>query len=237
VRVGVAVPARNALPWIETLLTTIDAQSYPCGAYIVDDASDDGMTRFLADRPTWYRRIERNPRRLGWPATLNRAAQLAFGDGCDAIFVAAADDFLRLDCISKCVTALIRGDRDWVVPYSQQVGGENAVQASREDATLADFAVWPPLTDKALFRRHVWERVGGYSTDVSVPGSYGAAEDWEFWIKVFKAGHINYAVVAEPVYYYRMHPGQLGRNRAAIHDQTINLIRAKHPDLPWKDHA
>lgn len=232
-RVGVAVPCRNALRYVETLLTTVNAQTYPCAAYIVDDCSDDDTFEFLADRPGWWRHLARNDQRLGWPGTLNRAAQLALADGCDAVFVAAADDFLRLDCVEQCVRALAR--HDWVVPYSQQVGAENVVQASQEHISLADFAVWPPLTDKAMFRRHVWEAVGGYSLDVMVPGSWGAAEDWEFWIKVWKAGFTDFAVIKEPVYYYRMHPEQLGLQRAAIHEQTIALIRAKHPDV-WALH-
>lgn len=233
VKVGVAVPARNALRYIETLLTTITAQTYPCAAYICDDASDDGMTQFLLDRPDWYRHMVRSDERLGWPGSMNRAASMAFADGCDAILVAAADDFLRLDCVEQCVRALQR--HDWVIPYSQQVGAENVVQVSQEHITLADFAVWPPLTDKAMFRRHVWEGVGGYSTDVMVPGSWGAAEDWEFWIKIWKAGFTDYGVIKSPLYYYRMHPEQLGLQRAAIHDQTIALIRAKHPDV-WALH-
>lgn len=228
-RVGVAVPARNALRFIETMLTTVNAQTYPCAAYIYDDASDDGMTQFLADRPTWYRDHVVGSVRLGWPGAVNKAAALALEDGCDAVFIAAADDFLRLDCIELCVRALAR--HDWVVPFSQQVGGENVVQASSPHATLADFAVWPPLTDKALFRRQVWETVGGYSTDVMVPGSWGAAEDHEFWIKVFKAGFTDYGVVQDPVYYYRMHPDQLGAGRAAVHEQAMARIRAKHPDV------
>jgi len=233
-KVGIAVPARNAVRYIETLLTTVNAQTYPCAAYIVDDASDDGMTQFLRDRPGWYRRMARSEERLGWPRALNYAATLAFDDGCDALFVAAADDFLRLDCVEQCVRALQR--HDWVVPYSQQVGAENVIQASQEHITLADFAVWPPLTDKAMFRREVWQAVGGYSTDIQVPGSWGAAEDWEFWIKVWKAGFTDYTVIKDPLYYYRMHPEQLGLQRAAIHDQTIALIRAKHPDV-WALHA
>lgn len=231
-KVGVLVPARNALKWIEQLLTTVNAQTYPCAAYIVDDCSDDGMTKFLQDRPSWYRWMNRNTERLGWPGTLNRAAELAFMDGCDAVFVAAADDWLRLDCIEKCVHALQR--HDWVIPYSQQVGAENVVQASQENIVLADFAVWPPLTDKAMFRREVWETVGGYSTDVGIPERpWGCAEDWDFWIKVWKAGFTDYGVVKDVVYYYRMHDEQLGLGRQDVHDRTVEVLRAKHPDV-WE---
>lgn len=233
-RVGVAVPARNALRTIEALLTTVNAQTYPCAAYIYDDCSDDGMTDFLLARPGWYRDLvvgaaKVEPRRLGWPGAVNAAAALALEDGCDAVFIAAADDLLRLDCVDKCVRALQR--HDWVVPYSQQVGAENVVQASRPDVTLADFAVWPPLTDKALFRREVWEAVGGYPTDVTLPGSWGCKEDWCFWIEVFKAGFTDYGVVTEPVYYYVMHEAQLHREDLDRTEQAVALIRAKHPDV------
>lgn len=228
-KVGVVVPCRNALRFVETLLTTVTAQTWPCAAYIVDDCSDDGTWEFLAARPGWYRHLARNEERQGWPGTLNATAQLALDDGCDAIMIAAADDFLRLDCVEKCARALAR--HDWVVPHLQQVGAENVVQVSSPHATLADFAVWPPLVDKAMFRREVWQGVGGYSLDVMVPGSWGAAEDWEFWIKVFKAGYTDYAVIPEPLYYYRMHGEQLHHERAAIHEQTIEVMKAKHPDV------
>lgn len=228
-RVGVAVPARNALRTIEALLTTINAQTYPCAAYIADDASDDGMAKFLKDRPTWYRQVVRHQSRQGWPGAVNTAAAAALADGCDAVFIAAADDLLRLDCIEQCVRAL--QNHDWVVPYSQQIGAENVVQVSRTDITLADFAVWPPLTDKALFRAHVWNTVGGYSTDIALPGSWGCKEDWEHWIKVFKAGFTDYAVVTDPIYYYVMHPTQLHREDLDRTAAAVDLIRAKHPDV------
>lgn len=234
-KVGVALPARNVAPFIETCLTSINAQTWSCAAYIVDDASDDGTYEFLRDRPDWYRALARNEQRAGWPESLNHAAQLAIEDGCDALFTANADDFLRLDCIEQCVRLLAR--HDWVVTYAQQVGGENVVQASTEHAELKDFAVWPPIVNYALIPSLVWQTVGGYSSDVTVPGSYGAAEDWEFWIKVLKAGFTGYGVVTQPTYYYRMRPGQLHEQRAAIHEQTVALIRAKHPDLPWPKHS
>jgi GT2 family glycosyltransferase len=236
VRVGVLLPARNALPFIETMLTTVNAQTYPCAAYIVDDASDDGMTEFLKARPSWYRGHIVVAERRGWAGALNLAAGAALDDGCDAVFTAAADDFLRLDCIERCVRALAR--HDWVVPYSQQVGAENVVQVSGTNVVLEDFATWPPLTDKALFRREVWEAVGGYATDVAPPGTWGHKEDWEHWIRVWKAGFVDYGVVAEPVYYYRMHDAQLHKEseNAVALAASVALIRAKHPDV-WESAA
>ncbi len=228
-KVGVLIPAYNVKPFIETCLTTINAQTYPCSAYVVDDCSTDGTYEFLRDRPGWYRRLGRNAERLGWPKTLNAAGRLALADGCDAVFTMNADDFLRLDCIEQCVRLLTR--HDWVVANAQQVGGENVVQACSEHATLADFAIWPPITNYALIPSSIWAETGGYASDVTVPGSYGAAEDWDFWVRVFKAGYTDYGVVTDPTFYYRMRPGQLHEGRAQIHEAGRALLYAKHPDL------
>lgn len=240
-KVGVVVPARNALRTIELLLDTVSAQTYPCGAYIADDASDDGMTEFLRDRPDWYAGYRLLDDRAGWPGATNAAASLAIADGCTLLQIAAADDFLRLDAIERLVGAL--GARnDFVVPVSQQIGEQGVKQVSEAGLELDDFAryhsehgkSWCKLIDKALIRSSVWSTVGGYSTDITIPDRpWGCAEDWDFWIKVFRAGFTSYTVLSDPVYYYVMHPGQLGRGREQVHELTVKALSDKYPDLPW----
>jgi GT2 family glycosyltransferase len=239
-KVGVVIPARNALHTVETMLITCWDQTYPVSVYIADDASDDGMSEFLTHkgRRDWYRGYTRHEQQQGWPGATNTAAQMALDDGCDVLQIGAADDFMRLDMIERSVRAL--ANRDWVIAYSQQVGrgpgqvDSDAVQTSAENLELADFAVWCRLTDKGMFKRHVWETVGGYSSDVTVPSRpWGSAEDVEFWIKVFKAGFTNYEVIKIPLYYYVMRPGQLGEGRINVHDETVAVLRAKHPDV-WE---
>lgn len=232
-KVGVIIPVRNARPWIGEMLESIQAQTRPVGAYLAEDWSDDGTWEWLRTRPDLYTVMERNPRRVGWAGGLNAAAALAFADGCDAILTASADDRLRPACILRCADAMTAGSLDFVVPYAQQFDGADHIQASLPDATIADFAVWPPLIDKALIRREVWQTVGGYSPEATLPGSWGAAEDWEFWIKVWKAGHTRYAVIEEPLYMVRVHPGQLSNTRGDLHARTVDLFRRLHPDLPW----
>jgi glycosyltransferase involved in cell wall biosynthesis len=234
VKIGVIVPVRNSIQFIDECLTSITNQTYGnVSAYVADDLSDDGTYEWLLERPEKYGKLKRNSTRLGWPGNTNSAAKLALEDGCDAIYLAAADDYLHLSCIKILVTYMEELDLDWVVTNAQQVGNGIDVQACQPNPILADFKSWPPLIDKALFRREVWETVGGFSDDVTVPGSWGAAEDWELWIKIFKAGFTNYRVLQELFYYYRMHDAQLWPYRAAIHKQTIELIKRKHPDV-WE---
>ena len=230
-KVGVICPVRNARPWIDEFIGSVRVQTYPTGLYLAEDLSDDGTYKYLRKHPHLYTRLVRNRSRAGWPGGLNRAAELALADGCDAVFTASADDKLHPECVQRCVAAL--NGRDFVVPYAQQFGAAHHVQGSLEDQTLDDLAVWPLLIDKGLFTRHLWETVGGYSVEAMIPGSWGCAEDWEFWIKVWKAGLTRYTVVRKPLYFVRVHPGQLSDRRGEFHARSVDRLSEMHPDLPW----
>ncbi|WP_225825583.1 glycosyltransferase family 2 protein [Streptomyces naphthomycinicus] len=233
-KVGVIIPVRNARPWIGEMLESIQAQTHPAQAYLAEDRSDDGTFEWLREHPGLYAKMSRNRARKGWAGSLNAAARLALADGCDALFTASADDRLHPECIARCVAVLgADGGRDFVVPWAQQFGEADHVQASLPDCGLDDLVVWPPLIDKALIARATWEAVGGYSPKATLPGSYGSAEDWEFWIRVWKAGLTRYAVVEQPLYFVRVHPGQLSHDRGEWHGATVDLFRKLHPDLPW----
>lgn len=233
-KVGVIIPTRNARPWIGEMLESVQAQTHAAHAYIAEDRSDDGTHEWLREHPELWAGLRRNRVRKGWAGSLNAAAALALADGCDALFTASADDRLHPDCIARCVAVLgADGGRDFVVPYAQQFGEADHVQASLPDCGLDDLVVWPPLVDKALIPRATWEAVGGYSPLATLPGSYGSAEDWEFWIRVWKAGLTRYTVIETPLYFVRVHPDQLSHDRGEWHAASVDLFRKLHPDLPW----
>ena len=233
-KIGVVVPVLNALPWIENLITSIEAQTQPpyCLYLVVDrpagSPDDDGTWDFMAARWSHYS-LTRNDVHLGWPATLNRAAHFALDHGCDAIFVANADDWLRLDCLEKAAAALTDGV-DWVNVYGQQVGGRDVVMESIPPASLADLTTHTPCTNFALIRSGAWRTVRGYAENLGLPGLGAGYEDWEFWVRMVKAG-MRGAVVREPLYYYRMHDRQLHRGTTARHAEAVDMIMRRHPDL------
>lgn len=235
-KVGVIIPAYNAMPWLPEMLDSVAAQSYgKTFVYVAEDGSTDGTHAWLVEHPETYTAMARNPVKAGWHGGLNAAAVLALADGCDAVFTASADDRMHPDCIALCVAEMIGRGRDFVIPFNQQFGAGDHLQVSKPDVTLDDLVIWPMMTDKALIRREVWEAVGGYSTDVAPDGTWGTAEDWEFWIKCWKAGLNSYSVVRHPLYFVRVHPGQLSNSRGHVHGETVRLFRAKHPDLPWTE--
>ena len=246
-KVGVLLPVRNALSTIETCLASITDQTYDnTHVYVVDDASDDGTGEFLDDRPDWYHMLGRFTKRVGWPRALNSAARIAIYDGCDALFVMNADDFLRLDCIGQCVDELSRCPAiAFTVPLVQQIGGENVVQQSQASVTLGDFVDHTPLVAFCMIRSAAWETVDGYHVDVNLSplgneDPMAGYNEIDFYIRLLKAGY-RYTVLnhCRPLVYYRMHPDQLHRSIVSRHNEALTLIHRKHPEIlttpPWRE--
>lgn len=76
----------------------------------------------------------------------------------------------------------------------------------------------------AIFKREVWEIVGGYDPKVPFHGQ----EDWEFWLHAFVKGfrfyHLN-----EGLYYYRVLENSLASNLKSDKDnQNQEYILKKH---------
>lgn len=66
----------------------------------------------------------------------------------------------------------------------------------------------------SLFKRKVWEEVGGY--DESMKDGY---EDWDFWIRCLLAGY-DIEVIDEPLYFYRKH-----------NDSMVEWTKKKHKEI------
>lgn len=231
-KVGVAIPAYNEVHTIGRCLDSVRAQTHQARAYVAVDASTDGTLELLQHHPQWWAGLTWLPERSGWPTALNAAAELAINDGCDAVMVMNADDYMRADAVERLSVAL--EGHDWALPYAQQVGAENAIQVplKRFPLTLRDFSgPHCPIIVFGLIRARVWQDLGGYATDVSLPGSYGYNEDWDFWIRAFKAGYGSGAIVREPLLFYVMSDKQLHKQGLHRHAEARALIMAKHPDV------
>lgn len=229
-KVGIAIPVYNEVKYIECCLTSLRNQSVPVRVYLVSDASTDGTYEFLKERPGWYRQLTRLPKRSGWPVALNTAMQMAIDDGCDAVMPFNGDDFLRLDAMQKLSEAL--PGHDWACGYGQQIGEENVVQVPLKPfpLTLEDFSgPHCPIGHCCLYRPEVWGT--GFDTSVSLPGSYGYNEEWDFWIRTFKAGYDDGVLVPEPLAYYVMRGKQLHKEGIARHAEARALVMERHPDV------
>lgn len=231
-RIGVAIPVYNEIKYIDCCLESLRKQTHPVDVYLVSDASSDGTYEFLQSRPSLYKRLARMPVRSGWPVALNTAMQMAIDDGCDAVMPFNGDDFMRLDAIQKLADAL--PGHDWACGYGQQIGEENVVQTPLKPfpLQLKDFSgPHCPIGHCCLYRPEVWASQNGFDTTISLPDSFGYNEEWDFWIRAFKAGYGNGILVKEPICYYVMRGKQLHREGTSRHAEARKLVMDRHPDV------
>lgn len=230
-RVGVALPVRNGLRWIETCLTSLRQQTHPVAVYVVDDASTDATGQFLTQRPTWYRRLTRLASHAGWPAAANTAAAAAIDDGCDAILTMNADDWLDTECVGQLLRVLTVAD--WTVPWCQQIGGSDVVEVSEPRLDAATFAHGAgtghcPMVGIALWRAAVWSHLGGYDPAVNDPELKAGHNEWDLYLRAVKAGYVG-VTAPRVMAYHRVHPGQLSPEVVASSRARQAFYRV-HPD-------
>jgi alpha-1,6-rhamnosyltransferase len=73
----------------------------------------------------------------------------------------------------------------------------------------------------AMFRREVWEKLGGYTPELEYQ------ESFDFWLRFHKAG-MKAARIEQPLYYYRQHPGSMSTNveaREKVRQQILERHR------------
>jgi glycosyltransferase involved in cell wall biosynthesis len=61
-----------------------------------------------------------------------------------------------------------------------------------------------------LFRRHIWDRTGGYNQRYAPLGA--GAEDAEFWLRAFEIGYTAKKITSEPLFVYSMATGVTKRS-------------------------
>jgi mannosyltransferase OCH1-like enzyme len=75
----------------------------------------------------------------------------------------------------------------------------------------------------ALYRKSVWEMVGGYRTDVGY-------EDWHFWLDCCQNGVVG-ELIPEPLFFYRKHDGGRLVQDNSRRERLLAEIIVKHPTL------
>jgi len=110
------------------------------------------------------------------------------------IMILDVDNKLTPQYLEKTV-----GKGDIVASWNQFFGDMESVFAPASDPRLDDFRTGNKVDANALFRKEVWEKVGGYDENMKE-----GWEDWEFWIRCVKAGY-HIKVIQEPILLYRKH--------------------------------
>jgi len=169
-----------------------------------------------------------NMPRLPVSAVRNRGIKTAKGT---LICCLDADDRLKPDYVSQCVDRFLSDSSEQlgiVCSYVEKFGEESGI-CHFDDACVYDMAVANQLHSASMFRRTVWERVGGY--DESMAGY----EDWEFWLSIVSQGY-QWAVIPDALIEYRIRADSKVHRSNANRNELVEYMREKHASF-FQAHA
>lgn len=193
-------------------LDSLQAQSFPWWEAIVVDDTVDGIPWL----PTWAR-VTRPTAGGGGGAGSARNAGMLLAHGQLFLFL-DADDYLQPRALElmaatyQKVGGFVYGD--W---YVQETGELKLAPEWDGCESVLSQLPWPVT---CLYPRAVWDTVGRMDTDLP------AWEDWDFAIRVVRAGYCGTRVAA-PVFHYRMGSGARREVGFANRDELKKEIMAR----------
>ena len=116
-----------------------------------------------------------------------------------------ADDTLDATYLEKAAFYLETYGYDIVSTSLNFVGAKEGHVGIMDRPGLTDLMGGNQLLTCAVFRRQLWEAVGGYF-DVGV-GKHHVAEDWDFWVRLAANGARIRNISGEYLFNYRIHEG------------------------------
>lgn len=227
--VSVVVAAYNMGHYVETAVRSVLEQSVPdLEVIVVDDGSTDNtasVVESFVDDPRVHLIRQEN---AGQPRAKNaglRAARGRFIAFCDA------DDLWVKDKLEKQLPAFDSDVRIGVV-YSQvatidpdgkrtgDITGDGPSGDVVDELFIKNFVPF----GSAIIRKEVLDTLGLFDEDLAM------GIDWDLWLRV--AVHWEFLFVREPLYLYRVWPGQMSRNWRGRYEHAFRIMKKFIKDNP-----
>jgi glycosyltransferase involved in cell wall biosynthesis len=222
--ISVVIPCHNYGRFIGEALASVDKQSRrPDEIVILDDGSTDGSAEViqrLVARRADVRCLYRSEAQ-GVVATLNEMVGRASGE---LIVRLDADDRLSPEYLERCSDAIAINNWDFAYTDLKMFGGESAHLHHEFDAKV--LTRWNYIPTSAMFRRTMFDRVGGYDVAFDRLGW----EDWDFWLSAVLSGAEG-GWVSGAWLEWRRH-GQGSRSDGIGFRRTFQLHRILHRKYP-----
>jgi glycosyltransferase involved in cell wall biosynthesis/Flp pilus assembly protein TadD len=223
--VSVIIPCYKQAQYLPEAIATLIAQTYTAWeAVIVNDGSPDDTSTvaqaLIAAHPD--RRIRLVEKANGGLSSA-RNAGIRASQG-EYILPLDADDALHPQMLEKTVTVLLSHPNDAVAyTHIQHFGAQEDVWHAgpfTSDAMAEDNR----LVCTALYKREIFDAVGGYAEDMP------AYEDWDFWLSALERGYSG-RLVPEPLFRYRKARTSMLTGANARRARLTAHVVTRHPQL------
>jgi glycosyltransferase involved in cell wall biosynthesis len=208
-KVSVIIPAYNAMTYLPESVESVLNQTFTgFEVLIINDGSSDGIVE-------WAKRITDSRIRLisqenqGLAGARNTGIAHAQGE---YLAFLDADDLWEATKLEKQVRCLEENLEVGLVDAWVVLADEHGKSIGRVIKSQPEGDVWKRIIEcptvvcgsSPMVRRCCFENLGVFARDLS-----GSA-DWDMWIRV--ASRYSFAVVKEPLVYYRQHPSSMSKN-------------------------
>lgn len=225
-QVSVIIPTYKQTHYLPEALESLEKQTFrDFEVIVVDDGNSDkngvqkAVGKFAGRLPV---KVIRHPKNLGLATARNTGVKASRGK---YVLTLDSDDLLKPTFLQTTV-AILEDRPDISIAYTDvELFGAADKVLEMPEYNFNELLTHNLLACTSLYRRQVFEAVGGYSTDMI----YGW-EDYDFWIR---AGRLGYCGVrwAEPLFRYRRYDGSmLMRSRPHV-DEMRKQLRLHSPDV------
>jgi glycosyltransferase involved in cell wall biosynthesis len=232
--VSVVIPTRDRAHLLAQTLRTVLAQDVPIEVVVVDEASSDGTSRWLAGLSDPRIRTIRHDVPRGLSAARNAGIELATGRW---VAFVDDDDLWLPQKLSTQLRGAVAQQALWAYGGTFDITSEPrllrvTLPSAADVPRLPWVNVVPGGGSNVVVDRGLLESAGGFDTSTPI------VADWDLWIRLWQLSPP--AVIAEPLMAYRIHAGNMSRKiddmirgLQAI-DHRYRDIRSGAP-LDWDD--
>ena len=237
-KVSVITRTKNRPLLLKRAALSVAAQTYQEFEWIVvNDGGDEAVVRDVIDTCAVERRkiqLVSHPKSLGMEAASNAGISKASGD---YVLIHDDDDSLHPDFLSRTVRYLESGAGSrygGVVTHSdyvsEEINGDAVIEHGRQpfmnwvqNVQISEMLaqnLFPPIA--FVFRRSVYDEIGGYNEDLPVLG------DWFFNLEFLMRADIK--VIAEPLAYYH-HRDRGDSSKSGVYSNSVIGGQSKHEEF------
>ncbi len=220
--VSVVIPAYNAMIYLPKAVESVLRQTFTdFEVLIIDDGSSDHIVPWASQVADHRVRLISQANQ-GLPGARNTGIAQAQGE---YIAFLDADDLWEPTKLEKQVSCLDNNPGVGLVHTWMLLVDEQGNSTGRVMKSNAEGDVWNQLVEKniiacpsVIVRRYCFETVGLFDINLR------SIEDWDMWLRI--ASRYPFAVIKEPLAYYRQLPGSMSKN-CQVMEQAFHTVIEK----------